>query len=175
MSRVFSIITEPPRLSSFTCIIKPSCAAHVSVFLEPFVVLSADCPRGDVSSTDLRVGRYGALRMSQVALVLLGCGIAVAAEGSLSGFGASAIIGGGAVSTPTSSQLLAGLSIPPGPGGVFNQADGCPGGPADQRFSRPEMAHTMGWRGAALATAAACGVFAAMMQPLRARDKTRGH
>jgi hypothetical protein len=45
--------------------------------------------------------------MSQVALVLLGCGIAVAAEGSLSGFGASAIIGVGAVSTPTSSQLLA--------------------------------------------------------------------
>jgi hypothetical protein len=51
--------------------------------------------------------RYGALRMSQVALVLLGGGMAVAAERSLPGFGASAIIGGsGAVSTPTSSQLL---------------------------------------------------------------------
>jgi hypothetical protein len=56
--------------------------------------------------------RYGALRMSQVALVLLGGGIAVAAEGSLPGFGASAIIGGGgaAVSTPTSSQLLGRVS-----------------------------------------------------------------
>jgi hypothetical protein len=31
--------------------------------------------------------RYGALRMSQVALVLLGGGMAVAAEGSLPGFG----------------------------------------------------------------------------------------
>src|SRR5436305_137481 len=58
--------------------------------------------------------RYGALRMSQVALVLLGGGMAVAAEGGLLGFGASAIIGGGgaAVSTPTSSQLLGRVSPP---------------------------------------------------------------
>ena len=39
--------------------------------------------------------RYGALRMSQVALVLLGGGMAVATEGGLLGFGVSAIIGGG--------------------------------------------------------------------------------
>ena len=58
--------------------------------------------------------RYGALRMSQVALVLLGGGIAVAAEGVAPGFAASAIIGGGgaAVSTPTSSQLLGRVSPP---------------------------------------------------------------
>src|SRR5271165_48158 len=58
--------------------------------------------------------RYGALRMSQVALVLLGSGMAVAAQGSLAGFGTSAIIGGGgaAVSTPTSSQLLYRVSPP---------------------------------------------------------------
>jgi MFS family permease len=58
--------------------------------------------------------RYGALRMSQVALVLLGGGMAVAAEGSIPGFAASAIVGGGgaAVSTPTSSQLLGRVSPP---------------------------------------------------------------
>jgi MFS family permease len=58
--------------------------------------------------------RYGALRMSQVALVLLGGGMAVAAEGWLLGFAASAIIGGGgaAVYTPTSSQLLGRVSPP---------------------------------------------------------------
>jgi hypothetical protein len=58
--------------------------------------------------------RYGALRMSQVALVLLGGGTAVAAEGLLPGFAASAMIGGGgaAVSTPTSSQLLGRVSPP---------------------------------------------------------------
>src|ERR1700736_4827182 len=36
--------------------------------------------------------RYGALRMSQVALVLLGGGMAMAAVGSLPGFAASAVI-----------------------------------------------------------------------------------
>ena len=58
--------------------------------------------------------RHGALRMSQVALVLLGGGMAAAAEGGLLGFGASAVIGGGgaAVSTPTSSQLLGRVSPP---------------------------------------------------------------
>src|SRR5258707_5351592 len=61
--------------------------------------------------------RYGALRMSQVALVLLGGGMAAAAEGSLFGFGASAIIGGGgaAGSAPDTSQML-GPALPPGPG-----------------------------------------------------------
>src|SRR5690348_14903161 len=56
--------------------------------------------------------RHGALRMSQVALVLLGGGMAAAAEGGLPGFVASAVIGGGgaAVSTPTSSQLLGRVS-----------------------------------------------------------------
>src|SRR5437899_11938689 len=51
--------------------------------------------------------RYGALRMSQVALVLLGGGMAVAAESSLPGFGASAIIGGGGAGgrTPPSPPL----------------------------------------------------------------------
>ena len=38
--------------------------------------------------------RYGALRMSQVALVLLGGGMAAAVEGGLFGFAASAIVGG---------------------------------------------------------------------------------
>ena len=58
--------------------------------------------------------RYGALRMSQVALVLLGGGMAAATSGALLGFGASAIVGGGgaAVSTPTSSQLLGRVSPP---------------------------------------------------------------
>jgi len=58
--------------------------------------------------------RYGALRMSQIALVFLGGGMAVAAEGSLPGFGASAIIGGGgaAVSTPTARNCFTGFRHP---------------------------------------------------------------
>ena len=116
--------------------------------------------------------RYGALRMSQVALVLLGGGIAVAAEGSLPGFGASAIIGGGggAVSTPTSSQLLGRVSPSRLAPLVFSiKQTAVPAGLLISGFLVPTMARAIGWRGAALVTAAACVVFAAMMQPLRAR------
>src|SRR6266851_2498443 len=116
--------------------------------------------------------RYGALRMSQVALVLLGGGMAVAVEGSLLGFGASAIIGGGgaAVSTPTSSQLLGRVSPPRLAPLVFSiKQTAVPAGTLIAGFLGPAMAGALGWRGAILATAAACVAFAAMLQPLRAR------
>jgi MFS family permease len=116
--------------------------------------------------------RYGALRMSQVALVLLGGGMAAAAEGSLPGFGASAIIGGGgaAVSTPTSSQLLYRVSPPHLAPLIFSiKQTAVPAGLLICGFSAPAVAGALGWRGAVLATAAACVVFAAVLQPLRAR------
>jgi MFS family permease len=116
--------------------------------------------------------RYGALRMSQVALVLLGGGMAVAAEGWLAGFAASAIIGGGgaAVSTPTSSQLLYRVSPPRLAPLVFSiKQTAVPAGLLIGGFLGPTTAGALGWRGAILATAAACVVFAAMLQPLRAR------
>src|SRR6266851_9105127 len=115
--------------------------------------------------------RYGALRMSQIALVLLGGGMAVAVEGSLPGFGASAIIGGGAaVSTPTSSQLLGRVSPPRLAPLVFSiKQTAVPAGLLICGFMGPAMAGALGWRGATLATAAACVAFAVMLQPLRAR------
>jgi MFS family permease len=116
--------------------------------------------------------RYGALRMSQVALVLLGGGMAAAAEGGLFGFGASAIIGGGggAVSTPTSSQLLGRVSPPRLAPLVFSiKQTAVPAGVLICGFLGPAMAVAFGWRGAMLATAAACVAGAAMLQPLRAR------
>src|SRR6266851_9502368 len=116
--------------------------------------------------------RYGALRMSQVALVLLGGGMAVAVEGSLLGFGASAIIGGGgaAVSTPTSSQLLGRVSPPRLAPLVFSiKQTAVPAGTLIAGFLGPVMAQAWGWRGAMLATAAACVAGAAMLQPLRSR------
>jgi MFS family permease len=116
--------------------------------------------------------RYGALRMSQVSLVLLGGGMAVAAEGWLFGFGASAIIGGGgaAISTPTSSQLLGRVSPPRLAPLVFSiKQTAVPAGVLICGFLGPAMAGALGWRGAMLATAAACVAGAAMLQPLRAR------
>ena len=116
--------------------------------------------------------RYGALRMSQVALMLLGGGMAVAAEGSLPGFGASAIIGGGgaAVSTPTSSQLLGRVSPSRLAPLVFSiKQTAVPTGLLISGFLAPAMASAWGWRGATLVTAAACVAFTAVLQPLRAR------
>jgi hypothetical protein len=91
--------------------------------------------------------RYGALRMSQVALVLLGGGIAAAAEGSLPGFGVSAIIGGGgaAVSTPTSSQLLGRVSPPRLAPLVFSiKQTAVPAGLLISGFLVPAMARASG-------------------------------
>ena len=116
--------------------------------------------------------RYGALRMSQVSLMLLGGGMAVAVEGSVPGFGASAIIGGGgaAVSTPTSSQLLGRVSPPRLAPLVFSiKQTAVPAGVLICGFLGPAMAGALGWRGAILATAMACVACAAMLQPLRAR------
>jgi MFS family permease len=116
--------------------------------------------------------RYGALRMSQVSLVLLGGGMAAAAAGGIFGFGASAIIGGGgaAVSTPTSSQLLGRVSPPRLAPLVFSiKQTAVPAGVLICGFLGPAIADALGWRGAMLATAAACVAGAAMLQPLRAR------
>jgi len=116
--------------------------------------------------------RYGALRMSQVSLVLLGGGIAVAAEGRLFGFVASAVFGGGgaAISTPTSSQLLGRVSPPRLAPLVFSiKQTAVPAGLLIAGFLGPAVAASLGWRGAMLATAAACVACAAMLQPLRAR------
>jgi MFS family permease len=90
--------------------------------------------------------RYGALRMSQVALVLLGGGMAVAAQGTLPGFAASAIIGGGAaVSTPTSSQLLGRVSPPRLAPLVFSiKQTAVPAGLLITGFLAPTMAPTTG-------------------------------
>src|SRR3954470_1805339 len=116
--------------------------------------------------------RHGALRMSQVALVLLGGGMAAAAEGGLLGFGASAVIGGGgaAISTPTSSQLLVRVSPPRLAPLVFSiKQTAVPAGLLLAGFLGPAMAAAWGWRGAMLATGAACLAGALMLQPLRAR------
>ncbi|MBI3513885.1 MAG: MFS transporter [Proteobacteria bacterium] len=116
--------------------------------------------------------RYGALRMSQVALVLLGGGMAIAVEGWLLGFAASAIISGGgaAASTPTSSQLLGRVSPPRLAPLVFSiKQTAVPAGLLICGFLGPALADALGWRGAMLATAAACVVGAVMLQPLRAR------
>src|SRR5580704_14727729 len=57
--------------------------------------------------------RHGAIRMSQIALLSTGAGLAVAVIGGAVGFVLSALIGNGvaSVATPASSQLLGHWSV----------------------------------------------------------------
>ncbi len=125
--------------------------------------------------------RYGALRTSQAALVMLGVGLAVAAAGPLALFAISAVIGGGgsAVSTPASSHLLGRYAPPRQAPLVFSiKQTAVPAGLLLAGLLGPLMTLWWGWRGAMLAGAAACVVFAVLLQPLRAtfdgdRDASR--
>ena len=114
--------------------------------------------------------RYGALRMSQVALVMLAAGIALATLGTPLMLVLSAIISGGgvAVSTPASSHLLGRCSPPAYMPLVFSiKQTAVPAGLLLAAALGPQLTEWMGWRGTMLLSAAACAIFVLMMQPLR--------
>jgi len=115
--------------------------------------------------------RYGALRTSQASLVMLAVGLAVAAPGWLALFALSAVIvgGGAAVSTPASSHLLGRYSPPRIAPLVFSlKQTAVPAGLVLAGLLGPWMTGVAGWRGALLASAAACLVLAVLLAPLRA-------
>ncbi len=126
--------------------------------------------------------RYGPLRMSQVALVLLAFGTLCMSEGARPMFLLSALVGGGgaAISTPTSSQLLGRWSPPRLAPLVFSlKQTAVPAGLLIGGALGPTMAAMLGWRDTVLISAAACFAFAFMLQPLRKtfdvdRDPARG-
>ena len=114
--------------------------------------------------------RYGPVRMSQVALILLAFGALCMSEGAKMMFLLSAIIGGGgaAISTPTSSQLLGRWSPPRLAPLVFSiKQTAVPAGLLIGGALGPAMAGGLGWRGTVLVSAAACFAFVFMLQPLR--------
>ncbi len=119
--------------------------------------------------------RHGALRMSQVALVMLAAGMAIAAEGGMLGFALSAIIGGAgaAASTPASSHLLGRVSPRRYAPLVFSiKQTAVPAGLLLGGSFGPWMASSLGWQEAMLLVALACFTFVFMLQPLRARFDT---
>lgn len=114
--------------------------------------------------------RYGALRTSQVALLMLAFGMAVTVHGSLLLFVVSAVIGGGgvAVSTPASSHLLGRYSPPQYAPLVFSiKQTAVPAGLLLAGFLGPLLTEWTGWRGAMLIVAAACFASAFSLEPLR--------
>ncbi|MDO9708392.1 MFS transporter [Paracraurococcus lichenis] len=114
--------------------------------------------------------RHGALRLSQVALVMLAIGLGAGASGSILLFIVSAVIGGGgaAVSTPASSHLL-GRYCPPriAPLVYSVKQTAVPAGLLLGGLLGPALTAWTGWRGALLVSAAACLALVLLLQPLR--------
>lgn len=118
------------------------------------------------------VARFGPIRVSQVGLVLCGCGLAVAASGVLPAVLAGALLVGLGYgpATPASSVILA-RAAPPGMLALtFSiKQTGVPLGTAIAGAAVPTMVLWLGWQGAALAIGVACALFAAVIAPVRAR------
>jgi MFS family permease len=125
-------------------------------------------------STQLGCGsfivRYGAMRMSQLALVLLALGMAIATIGHPIALVLSAILSGGgaAVSTPSSSHLLGRCSPPHYLSLIFSiKQTAVPAGLLLAGMLGPQITEFLNWQSTMLLTALACIVFTLMLQPLR--------
>ena len=113
--------------------------------------------------------RYGAMRMSQIALVLVAIGTALSIFGTPLMLVLSAIIcgGGGAVSTPASSHLLARCASARYLPLVFSiKQTAVPAGLLLAGVLAPQLTEWHGWRATMLISAAACMVYAVALQPL---------
>lgn len=116
--------------------------------------------------------RYGALRVSQISLVMLAGGTALAALGTPLAFIVAAIAcgAGGAISTPASSHLLGRVSSPRYLPLVFSvKQTAVPAGLLLAGVLGPLLSEWKDWRFTMLLSAAACAVFVALLQPLRGR------
>jgi hypothetical protein len=125
--------------------------------------------------------RHGAIRMSQVALLSTGGGMAVAIIGGATGFVLSALVGNGiaAVATPASSQLLGRWALRRYAPFAFSVTQtAIPVGILLGGSLGPLLAQSFGWRGTMLASAGMCWLFALLLQPLHGRldtDPLRTH
>jgi MFS family permease len=119
--------------------------------------------------------RHGAIRMSQIALLSVGAGMAVAVIGGAAGFVLSALVGNGiaAVATPASSQLLGRWAVRRYAPFAFSVTQtAIPAGILLGGSLGPTLAQSLGWRGTMLVSAGACWCFALLLQPLHGRLDT---
>jgi MFS family permease len=115
--------------------------------------------------------RHGALRMSQVSLLMMAGGTALAVLGTPLALILAAIAcgAGGAVSTPASSHLLGRVSSPRYLPLVFSiKQTAVPAGLLLAGVLGPPLTEWKDWRFTMLLSAAACGAFVLALQPLRA-------
>lgn len=121
------------------------------------------------------VARWGAVRVSQLCLLLAAAGLALATLGGLVALIAGAfILGlGYGPATPASSHLLARVTPPHRLNLVFSlKQTGVPLGYALAGAVLPAAALAIGWRAAALALGLANLAVAAVLQPMRAELDT---
>jgi hypothetical protein len=119
--------------------------------------------------------RHGAIRMSQIALLSTGAGLAVAVIGGTAGFVLSALIGNGiaAVATPASSQLLGRWAVRRYAPFAFSITQtAIPAGILLAGSIAPTLAQSVGWRGTMLISAVTCWFFVLVLQPLHRRLDT---
>src|ERR1700712_2771514 len=119
--------------------------------------------------------RHGAIRMSQIALLSTGGGMAAAIISGATGFVLSALIGNGiaAVATPASSQLLGRWAVRRYAPFAFSITQtAIPAGILLGGSLGPVLAQSLGWRGTMLVSAALCWVSAMLLQPLYGRLDT---
>lgn len=125
--------------------------------------------------------RYGALRMSQVSLVVIGIGLMTGAAGNLPLLALAAVVigSGTALSTPASSHLLARYSPPRHAPLIFSvKQTGVPVGGLMAGTLVPFLLMLVDWRATFLATGALCLAFAIFLQPYRQRfdgDRNPAH
>lgn len=118
------------------------------------------------------VARFGPIRVSQIGMLLCGCGLALAASGAPWAVLAGALlIGlGYGPATPASSVILA-RAAPPGMLALtFSiKQTGVPLGTAIAGAAVPALVLALGWQGAALAIGILCALFALVIAPVRSR------
>ena len=117
------------------------------------------------------IQRYGALRVSQAALVLMGLGLVFSWPGWTLAFAATSFVigAGSAVSTPASSEILGRYCPPRRAPLIFSiKQTGVPVGGILAGLLVPAFIAALGWEGAFIACGATCVVLAFLLQPLRA-------
>jgi MFS family permease len=117
------------------------------------------------------IARYGALRISQVSLVMGGLGLALAPVGLIPILILSALtIGGGGASTPASSHLLGHYSSKKWAPLVFSiKQTAVPAGILVAGLLGPFLSGLYGWRNTFVIIAVSCIIFSMMLEPLRLR------